>query len=282
MYCDPTLWHALLGRLADDRRAVPAGAGRGRRVGGAAVRLVGRRAVARGLPRSSSRRTRPPCSPRSPTSASRGSTSASAPASCSARWARPAPTSSASTGGCRWTRPSAGSARHGGAGQPRPDRCCSRRPRSSHARAAEIIAAGQAARGHVFNLGHGVLPETDPDVLTRLVDSSTLSRAVSARLHARRGRRRRDRRAGRGVRARPGGRRRASCSRGRTASAASCSTASSADSRSTSAPRRCWPGGPRRVDLVAELGLGDAVVAPGHHRRRRSGRAAPCDRCRRR
>ena len=24
--------------------------------------------------------------------------------------------------------------------------------------------------GHVFNLGHGVLPETDPDVLTRLVE----------------------------------------------------------------------------------------------------------------
>jgi uroporphyrinogen decarboxylase len=22
--------------------------------------------------------------------------------------------------------------------------------------------------GHIFNLGHGVLPETDPDVLTRL------------------------------------------------------------------------------------------------------------------
>jgi len=24
--------------------------------------------------------------------------------------------------------------------------------------------------GHVFNLGHGVLPQTDPDVLTRLTD----------------------------------------------------------------------------------------------------------------
>jgi uroporphyrinogen decarboxylase len=24
--------------------------------------------------------------------------------------------------------------------------------------------------GHVFNLGHGVLPETDPDVLARIVD----------------------------------------------------------------------------------------------------------------
>jgi uroporphyrinogen decarboxylase len=33
-----------------------------------------------------------------------------------------------------------------------------------------VLAAGQAAPGHVFNLGHGVIPETDPDVLTRIVD----------------------------------------------------------------------------------------------------------------
>jgi uroporphyrinogen decarboxylase len=38
------------------------------------------------------------------------------------------------------------------------------------ARAAEIIEAGRAARGHVFNLGHGVLPDTDTDLLRRLVD----------------------------------------------------------------------------------------------------------------
>ena len=39
-----------------------------------------------------------------------------------------------------------------------------------HAKAAQIIEAGKTARGHVFNLGHGVLPETDPDALARLVD----------------------------------------------------------------------------------------------------------------
>jgi uroporphyrinogen decarboxylase len=33
-----------------------------------------------------------------------------------------------------------------------------------------ILAEGKAAVGHVFNLGHGVLPETDPDVLRRVVD----------------------------------------------------------------------------------------------------------------
>ncbi|MDG4766986.1 uroporphyrinogen decarboxylase [Solwaraspora sp. WMMD406] len=33
-----------------------------------------------------------------------------------------------------------------------------------------ILTEGLAAPGHVFNLGHGVLPETDPDVLTRVVE----------------------------------------------------------------------------------------------------------------
>ena len=35
---------------------------------------------------------------------------------------------------------------------------------------AQAVEAGRAAEGHVFNLGHGVLPETDPDVLARVVD----------------------------------------------------------------------------------------------------------------
>ncbi|MET8140622.1 uroporphyrinogen decarboxylase [Sphaerisporangium sp. NPDC005288] len=37
-------------------------------------------------------------------------------------------------------------------------------------RARDILARGRAAAGHVFNLGHGVLPTTDPDQLTRLTD----------------------------------------------------------------------------------------------------------------
>jgi uroporphyrinogen decarboxylase len=37
-------------------------------------------------------------------------------------------------------------------------------------RAREVLARGRTAEGHVFNLGHGVLPETDPDVLARLTD----------------------------------------------------------------------------------------------------------------
>ncbi len=37
------------------------------------------------------------------------------------------------------------------------------------AEVARIVREGQAAPGHIFNLGHGVLPHTDPDVLTRVV-----------------------------------------------------------------------------------------------------------------
>ena len=33
-----------------------------------------------------------------------------------------------------------------------------------------VLAEGRAAPGHVFNLGHGVLPETDPGVLTAVVE----------------------------------------------------------------------------------------------------------------
>ena len=38
------------------------------------------------------------------------------------------------------------------------------------AEASRVLAAGRSAPGHVFNLGHGVLPSTDPDAVTRLVD----------------------------------------------------------------------------------------------------------------
>ncbi len=37
-------------------------------------------------------------------------------------------------------------------------------------RVREIVDEGRGTPGHIFNLGHGVLPETDPDVLTRVVE----------------------------------------------------------------------------------------------------------------
>lgn len=38
------------------------------------------------------------------------------------------------------------------------------------AKARDTLERGRAAEGHVFNLGHGVLPDTDPGVLARLTD----------------------------------------------------------------------------------------------------------------
>jgi uroporphyrinogen decarboxylase len=36
--------------------------------------------------------------------------------------------------------------------------------------ARDVLASAGEAPGHIFNLGHGVMPETDPDTLARLVD----------------------------------------------------------------------------------------------------------------
>ncbi|KAB7843576.1 uroporphyrinogen decarboxylase [Streptomyces mobaraensis] len=38
------------------------------------------------------------------------------------------------------------------------------------AKAADVLEAARGLEGHVFNLGHGVLPTTDPAALTRLVE----------------------------------------------------------------------------------------------------------------
>lgn len=43
-------------------------------------------------------------------------------------------------------------------------------PAAIESEVRRIVAEGRRAPGHVFNLGHGVLPDTDPDVLTRLVE----------------------------------------------------------------------------------------------------------------
>jgi uroporphyrinogen decarboxylase len=39
------------------------------------------------------------------------------------------------------------------------------------ARVRQIVAAGRATHGHVFNLGHGVPPQADPSVLAHVVDA---------------------------------------------------------------------------------------------------------------
>ncbi|MGI9148336.1 MAG: uroporphyrinogen decarboxylase [Chloroflexota bacterium] len=42
----------------------------------------------------------------------------------------------------------------------------------------EVLAGATGRPGHIFNLGHGVMPETDPDVLRRLVDAVHAETAV--------------------------------------------------------------------------------------------------------
>ena len=43
-----------------------------------------------------------------------------------------------------------------------------------------LAAARRSGRGHIFNLGHGVLPDTDPGVLTRIVERVHASGPVPA------------------------------------------------------------------------------------------------------
>ena len=47
--------------------------------------------------------------------------------------------------------------------------------------ARDVLARAGGRPGHIFNLGHGVLPRTDPDVVTRLaalVQSSTVEARI--------------------------------------------------------------------------------------------------------
>ncbi len=57
-------------------------------------------------------------------------------------------------------------------------------PWEATARACDVVlAANHGRRGHIFNLGHGVLPETMPDQLTRLADYVHEKTAVPAVIH---------------------------------------------------------------------------------------------------
>ncbi|MEU4271843.1 uroporphyrinogen decarboxylase [Streptomyces sp. NPDC026092] len=43
-------------------------------------------------------------------------------------------------------------------------------PEAVEAKTDEVLAAAKGLEGHIFNLGHGVLPTTNPEALTRLVE----------------------------------------------------------------------------------------------------------------
>jgi uroporphyrinogen decarboxylase len=47
--------------------------------------------------------------------------------------------------------------------------------------ALDVLERARGRNGHIFNLGHGILPQTDPDAVTRLTDL-VQTRTVEARV----------------------------------------------------------------------------------------------------
>jgi uroporphyrinogen decarboxylase len=45
----------------------------------------------------------------------------------------------------------------------------------------DVLERARGRNGHIFNLGHGILPQTDPDAVTRLTDL-VQTRTVEARV----------------------------------------------------------------------------------------------------
>ena len=56
------------------------------------------------------------------------------------------------------------------AGQPGPGRCCSPRSRPSSGAVCEVLDQAAGRPGHIFNLGHGILPETPVENVRCVVD----------------------------------------------------------------------------------------------------------------
>ena len=49
------------------------------------------------------------------------------------------------------------------------------------AAALDVLERARGRNGHIFNLGHGILPQTDPDAVTRLTEL-VQARTVEARV----------------------------------------------------------------------------------------------------
>jgi len=170
MYGDPALWHALLGRLADITILVPPDPGRGGCFGCPALRFLGRRGQPGRLPARDPSAYQPDLRGARAVRRAAHSLRGRNRRAARAGWVRPVRTWSGSTGASLSTKPSGGSIRGKLCKATLTRRSCLAPWEVIEERAKDVIARGRAAEGHVFNLGHGVLPETDPAMLARLAD----------------------------------------------------------------------------------------------------------------
>lgn len=170
MHGDPQALERPLRATRPDLRRLPPGAGRGRRQRhpGSSTRGWAR---SRGpTTRHTCRGTRPQRSPRWPTSACRASTSASGPASLLDLMGE----AGADVVGVDYRVSLTDAVARLGdsyAVQGNLDPALLGAPwEVLEARVRAIVDEGRVAPGHIFNLGHGVPPHADPDVLTRIVE----------------------------------------------------------------------------------------------------------------
>ena len=169
MYGEPDLWDALMSRLAEVTARYLGGAGAGGRRCGATLRFVARprgsgRCIASGwrrIPRSSS----------SACGALRRP-STSAPVRCSLLPEIAATRPSMVSVDWRLPIDRAWDAIGGDLGiQGNLDPTMLLAPwETVRAGASDVLARAGGRPGHIFNLGHGLLPETNPDQLARLVE----------------------------------------------------------------------------------------------------------------
>ncbi len=169
MYANPAMWHALLDRLRQHHRRVPARAGRrgGRR--GAVVRLVGRGAQPGRLPVGGA--AAQPAHLRRHGRAGRARIHFGVGTGELLRLMGEA---GADVVGVDWRVGLDEAARRVEAGkalQGNLDPAVLLAPWPViEQRVRQVLAQGRVAEGHVFNLGHGVLPQTDPGALARVTD----------------------------------------------------------------------------------------------------------------
>ena len=169
MYADPASWSLLMEKARHRPRRVRRPAGRGRRRRHPDLRQLGRRPLRHRLHRVLPRTPPPISSTASRPSVSRSSTSASILLPFSPPCARPALTSSASTGASPST-PAGNSVGPGCAVQGNLDPITLfAPPEILKARVEEILSLAANRPGHIFNLGHGIVPGTPVENVIEVV-----------------------------------------------------------------------------------------------------------------